>query len=316
MTRSRLQQAKTVRRITAAIVRFVFLAAFSYILVYPLVYMISTAFKSVSDYSDPTVVWVPKYPNFENFVKAAAVTDYAANLWNTVRFSVVSAVLEVFSCSVYAYGLSRYKMRGKSIMLGLLVVTILVPDIMMIVPRMLTFKQLDLFGILGLIGRLTGTELRPNIIDTPLAFYLPSLFGVGLKGGLLMFIYMQFYKNLPGELEEASWLDGAGPFQTYFRIVLPSSGVVTLTVFILSVLWHWNDYLQSLMYTNTNRTLAVVMTDIDQYMYLKLQLDSTSMVNYGVPLAACILFILPPLVMYMFLQRQFIQSIDRVGIVG
>ena len=145
---------------------------------------------------------------------------------------------------------------------------------------------------------------------------LPSLFGVGLKGGLLMFIYMQFYKNLPGELEEASWLDGAGPFQTYFRIVLPSSGVVTLTVFILSVLWHWNDYLQSLMYTNTNRTLAVVMTDIDQYMYLKLQLDSTSMVNYGVPLAACILFILPPLVMYMFLQRQFIQSIDRVGIVG
>lgn len=316
MTRSRLQQAKTARRITAAIVRFVFLAAFSYILVYPLVYMVSTAFKSVPDYSDPTVVWVPKYPNFENFVKAMAVTDYAANLWNTVRFSVVSAVLEVFSCSVYAYGLSRYKMRGKSIMLGLLVVTILVPDIMMIVPRMLTFKQLDLFGILGLIGRLTGTELRPNIIDTPLAFYLPSLFGVGLKGGLLMFIYMQFYKNLPGELEEASWLDGAGPFQTYFRIVLPSSGVVTLTVFILSVLWHWNDYLQSLMYTNTNRTLAVVMTDIDQYMYLKLQLDSTSMVNYGVPLAACILFILPPLVMYMFLQRQFIQSIDRVGIVG
>lgn len=316
MTLNNVRMAKRSRQILISVIRFVFLVAFSYILIYPLVYMVSTAFKSVSDYSDPTVVWVPKYANFENFTKAIHVTDYLTNLWNTVRFSVLSAVLEVFACSIYAYGLSRYKMRGKAIMIGLLVTTILVPDIMMIIPRMLTFKQLDLFGILGLIGRLTGTELRPNIIDTPFAFYLPSLFGVGLKGGLLMFIYMQFYKGLPGELEEAAWLDGAGPFQTFFRIIIPSSGVVTLTVFILSVLWHWNDYLLSLMYTNTNRTLAVVMTDIDQYMYLKLQLDSTSMVNHGVPLAACILFILPPLVMYMILQRQFIQSIDRVGIVG
>lgn len=304
------------RQVFVSVLRAVFLIAFSYILVYPLFYMISTALKSVSDYADPTVVWVPKFASFDSFNKALRVMDYYTNFWNTVRYEVFAAVLEVFSCSIFAYGLARFKMRFKNGMIFLLILTILVPDIMLIVPRMMTFKQLDFFGILGLFNRVSGIDLRPNIVDTPLAFYLPSLFGVGLKGGLLIFIYMQFYKGLPNELEEAAWLDGAGPFQTFFRIILPSSGVVILTVFIFSVIWHWNDFLLAVVYTYENRPLAVIVNDIKQYMYLVLQMDSSNMINYGVPMGACVLFILPPLVMYMILQRKFIQSINRVGIVG
>lgn len=304
------------RQVFVSVLRAVFLIAFSYILVYPLFYMISTALKSVSDYADPTVVWVPKFASFDSFNKALRVMDYYTNFWNTVRYEVFAAVLEVFSCSIFAYGLARFKMRFKNGMIFLLILTILVPDIMLIVPRMMTFKQLDFFGILGLFNRVSGIDLRPNIVDTPLAFYLPSLFGVGLKGGLLIFIYMQFYKGLPNELEEAACIDGAGPFQTFFRIILPSSGVVILTVFIFSVIWHWNDFLLAVVYTYENRPLAVILNDIKQYMYLVLQMDSSNMINYGVPMGACVLFILPPLVMYMILQRKFIQSINRVGIVG
>lgn len=311
-----IKAQKKARQIFVSILRVVFLIAFSYILIYPLVYMISTALKSVSDYSDPTVVWVPKFATLDSFVKALKVTDYFGNLKNTLFYEMGAAVLEVFACSVFAYGLARFKMRFKNVMMFLLIVTILVPDIMLIVPRMMTFKQLDLFGILGLFNKITGVDIRPNIIDTPFAFYLPSLFGVGLKGGLMIFIYMQFYKGLPYELEEAAWLDGAGPFKTFLKIILPSSGVAILTVFIFSIIWHWNDFLLAVMYTYENRTLAVVINDIRQYMYLVLQMDSTNMINYGVPLAACVLFIIPPLVVYMILQRKFIQSIDRIGIVG
>lgn len=311
-----VQTRKTGAKLLISIFRILFLLAFSYILIYPLVYMISESLKSVSDYADPTVVWVPKYPSFENFIKAKMVVSYFESFWNTIRFQFVSSVIEVISCSFFAYGLARFKMRFKNVMMFFLVLTIIVPDIMVIIPRMMNFKQLDFLGILKLFYNITGFDLRPNIVDSPLAFYLPSLLGVGLKGGLLIFIYMQFYKSFPVELEEAAWLDGAGPFQTYYKIILPSAGVVTLTVFILSTIWHWNDYLLSLMYTYNNRPLAVYINDIKQYMYMVLKSDSTSVDSYGVPLTACILFILPPLLMYMVLQRKFIQSIDRVGIVG
>ncbi len=311
-----IKQQKRAKQIFVSVLRAIFLIAFSYILIYPLVYMISTALKSVSDYSDPTVVWVPKFATFDSFIKALKVTNYFNNFKNTLFYEMGAAVIEVFSCSLFAYGLARFKMRFKGVMMFFLIITILVPDIMLIVPRMMTFKQLDLFGILGLFYRITGLDIRPNIIDTPFAFYLPSLLGVGLKGGLMMFIYIQFYKGLPKELEEAAWIDGAGPFKTFLRIILPSSGVALLTVFIFSVIWHWNDFLLAVMYTYENRTLAVVINDIRQHMYLVLQMDSTNILNYGVPLAACVLFIIPPLVMYMFLQRKFIQSIDRIGIVG
>lgn len=316
MNLSEIKVRKRVKRIFTGVLRTVFLIAFSYILVYPLVYMISTALKSVLDYADPTVVWVPKFVTFDSFVKAFKVTNYFVNMKNTLIYEIGAAVLEVFSCAVFAYGLARFKMRFKGVMMFLLIITILVPDIMLIVPRMMTFKELDLFGILGLFNKISGIDLRPNIIDTPFAFYLPSLLGVGLKGGLMIFIYMQFYRGLPYELEEAAWIDGAGPFKTFIKIILPSSGVALLTVFIFSIIWHWNDFLLAVMYTYENRTLAVVINDIKQYMYLVLQMDYTNIVNYGVPLAACVLFILPPLVVYMILQRKFVQSIDKIGIVG
>lgn len=307
---------KTGRQVFVSVLRALFLIALSYILVYPLVYMISNGLKSPADIGDPNVMWVPKYPTWDNFNYALKVTDYLESFKNTVIYELGAAVIEVFSCAVFAYGLSRFKMRFKSVMVFLLIVTIFIPEIMLLVPRMLTYKQLDLFGILGLFNKFTGIDLRPNIIDTPFAFYLPSLFGVGLKGGLMIFIYMQFYKSLPYELEEAAWMDGAGPFTTFLKIILPSSGVAMLTVFIFSVIWHWNDFLLALVYTYENRTLAVVINDIRQYMFLVLQYNVSNNDSYGIPLAACVLYILPPLILYAFLQRKFIQSIDRIGIVG
>lgn len=301
-----------------SVLRFVFLISFSYILLYPVFYMLSMALQSPADYADSSVVWIPKYFTTLHFEHAWKSMQYLKSLWNTIRFDLVAAVISVFSCAFYAYSLARFKMRGKSLMMVILILTILVPDIMVVIPRIANFKALDFLGILGLFDKLTGIDLRPNIVDSPLAFYLPSIFGMGLKGGLLIFIYMQFFKGLPRELEEAAWLDGAGPLQAFLRIILPSSGVVILTVFIFSIIWHWNDSLLAALYTYEERTLAVVLTDIKQHMYLQLGLASgaTNINYYGVPLAACLMFIAPPLLLYMVLQRKFVQSIDRIGIVG
>lgn len=299
--------------------RALFLIAFSFILVYPILFMISNAVKTQTDTMNPAVQWLSRSPTLYGFQLAFMGMEYPKAFLHTVLYEVISAVIEVFTCSFYAYGLSRFKFRAKPVLMFLLIVTILVPDVVLLIPKIMNFRHMDFIGILGLIGRLTGVELRPNLTDTVWTFYLPSLLGVGLKSGLIMYIYIQFLKGLPYELEEAAWIDGAGPYRTFFRVILPSSGVVILTVLILSIIWHWNDWLLASMYTSENMTLAVTVKDISYVITRWAQTNHYTVsehLKFGMPLAACLMFIFPPTAMYLILQKQFIQSIDRVGIVG
>jgi multiple sugar transport system permease protein len=188
-------------------------------------------------------------------------------------------------------------------------------------PTVTTYKQLDVFGILGLVNSLTGIDIRPDILGGALTFYLPALFGVGIRAGIIIYIYIQFFKGLPKELEEAAWIDGAGPLKTYLRIALPSSGVVITTVSVFSIIWHWNDsYLASIYLDQSNWPLAVKLSEITNYEGLGamagIKFGPENPESVAIVMAACLLFVLPVLIMYMILQNKFVKSIDRVGITG
>ena len=302
-----------------SVLRMLFLLACEFVLLYPVIFMISNSFKVTSDTLNPAVKWFSLSPTTYGYKVAWMAFDYWNGLKITFLFGIVSGLIEVVTCAVYAYGLSRFELRFKKIWMFLLIVTILIPDVMLIIPRILNFRYMDVFGILGLFYKLTGVDLRVNITDTVWTFYLPSLFGVGLKGGLFIYIYMQFFKGLPKELEEAAWIDGAGPVQTFIRIIIPSSGVVILTVLIFSFIWHWNDWLLATMYTENNHTLAFTLRNISGYigqLWSSMKISADSSAYYGAPLAACLMFIAPPTLLYVILQRHFIESVDRVGIVG
>ncbi len=302
-----------------SVLRMLFLLAFEFVLLYPVIFMISNSFKVTSDTLNPAVKWFSLSPTTYGYKVAWMAFDYWNGLKITFLFGIVSGLIEVVTCAVYAYGLSRFELKFKKLWMFLLIVTILIPDVMLIIPRILNFRYMDVFGILGLFYKLTGVDLRVNITDTVWTFYLPSLFGVGLKGGLFIYIYMQFFKGLPRELEEAAWIDGAGPVQTFIRIIIPSSGVVILTVFIFSFIWHWNDWLLATMYTENNHTLAFTLRNISGYigqLWSSMKISADSSTYYGAPLAACLMFIAPPTLLYVILQRHFIESVDRVGIVG
>lgn len=305
------------KRILTETLRYGFLICFAYILIYPVLYMFTNAVRTTTDFIDPSVVWLPKSMTLENFKDALSALKFSESFKNTVIFEVFSAAIEVMSCAVFAYGLSRFKFKYKSVLMFFLILSILIPDVMLLLPRVLNFKHLDFLGLFKLIYNITGTDLRIDIYDTPLTFYLPSILGVGLKGGMFIFIYMQFFAGLPPELEEAAWIDGAGPIKTFIRIVIPSSGVVILTVSIFSLIWHWNDYYLASMYILDNRTLSVMVHDISQQIFLTFgEVNGISSLLFAVPSAACLILIAPPLIIYLFLQKYFIKSIDRVGIVG
>jgi len=299
--------------VLVSLARYAFLIAIGYVVLIQLIYMCSYAFRVPEDVNDASVVWVPKTFTLENFNVAIEALKYFGTLFNTVTVQVLSGLIEVFTCSIAAYGFARYNFKGKKIFFSIVILMILVPPQMTAVSMSLNYAYFDLFGILNGIGKLIGTDIRPNLLNSGLVFWLPSLFGVGLRSGLFIFIYNQFFKGLPKELEEAAYIDGANAFTTFMRVVIPSSGVAFLTVTIFSVVWHWNDYYLSILYLNDNQPLSVSLSKLASSIYNMSGYGSNS-VAYS--MAACLLYILPIVIMYLLLQRKFIASIDRVGIVG
>lgn len=312
-----LKMKKNTGKVFFSILRLLILLSIGYIIIYPMLQMITTAIKSKEAFYNAANVWIPSGTDIKfNFSMAIDAIEYWDGLKSTFLLEIVAGLIEIFSCSVMAYGLSRYKFKLKGIVTICLFMTILIPDTMVIIPRMVNYSKVDFLGILGLIRKVTDVDLRPSIIGSPLAFWLPSLFGIGLRSGILIFIYMQFFKGLPYELEEAAWIDGANPLRTFFSIALPSSGVVITTVLIFSVIWHWNDTFLASMYMKSNYPLAVNLERIITTLHSMGYFVELNVQAQAIMMAACVLFVMPPLIFYMIMQRNFIESIDRVGITG
>lgn len=309
------RKVKGLKSVLYSIFRLIILLAVSYIIIYPLLYMLSSALKTASAFQDPGVLWIPKVLTSANFKNAIEAMNFKNALFSTLRLEVVSAVIETAACAVTAYGLARFNFPGKKLITVMLVFLIVVPSQMLVIPMTVNFSQLDFFGILKALGAVTGKELRPNILDTSWCFYLPSLFSVGLRSGILIYIYHQFFLGLPKELEEAAWIDGSAPPRTFLCIALPSSTVAVITVFVLSLVWHWNDYYLAVMYTSENFPLAVSLASLPQKLSL-LGIWPGNILNTTGVMAGCVMFVTPILLFYLILQRKFIKSIDRVGITG
>ena len=296
------------------------LLSIGYVIIYPLMYMISSSFRSGDSYYDPTITWITNQVTTSNYKLAADALDYWNTLKNTVLYELLAGLIQLFVCSFIAYGLARFNFKEKKILMFMLILIILLPVQMTILPTYVNYSHLDVLGILGGINKLTGIDLRINILDSPFVFYLPALFGVGLRSGIIIYIYIQFFKGFPYELEEAAWLDGCSPLGTFLRIVLPSSSVVIFTNLIFTLIWHWNDYFIASMYLKSREsfTLAMSLSTIIS----TLNDSRVAAWNAGSPasgsivMAGCTLFVLPMLIMYIFLQSKFVKSIDRVGITG
>lgn len=311
---SKVKLAKKGGSVVVSIFRYLFLIAVSYIILYPLFAMIAYSIQTGNDIIDNSVIWISKEPTFNNFIKAFEALEYPTAGLQTVFVGGISALLEIFTCALTAYGFARFKFKGRGPLFALVLFTAIVPVQILVIPLYLNYRYFDFGGILTLIGNIIPMEeAYIDLTDTGLTFWLPSLFSVGLRSGLFIFIYRQFFLGLPKELEEASWIDGAGPLKTFIRIVIPSSGTAFLTVSIFSVIWHWNEYYESVIFFNSAQPLSVKLANVTTALKTLGVGD-----NFMAPsvCAACLLFILPMLIMFLLLQKKFIQSMDRVGIVG
>ena len=304
--------------ILVAVFRWLFLISVGYIVLFPILSALSTAIKQDMAFYDVSLYWIPRYITFENFKIAFDTMNYGSAVTRTLTLEIVSAGIEIVTCAIVAYGFARFNFRFKKLFEFLLMATIVIPTQIYIVSMVIGFKSFDFVGILGLFNELTGIDLRPNLLNTNLTFYLPSIFAMGLRSGILIYIYIQFFSGLPKELEEAASIDGAGPIQTFWRIAIPSSGVVILTVAVFAVIWHWNDYNLAVMYFSRDYPLAVQLASLPDLLTVNNPFvgGAATVMKNSVTMAGCLLFVVPLLVAYLCVQNRFVQSIDRVGITG
>jgi multiple sugar transport system permease protein len=282
---------------TLSLARLLFLAIVGYIVLYPLIYMIVSAIKDRDALLDMEHIWVPVSYSLKSFGETFELMNFGNALKQTLVVQVLSAAIEVFVCAFIAYGFARFKFKGKPLFTFLLILSLLIPIQMYSLSMSINFRNLHIFS-------------------TPFVYWLPSLFGVGIRSGMMIFIYQQFFIGLPKELEDAAYIDGAGPVKTYFSIALPSSSVVITTVAVLAFVWHWNEYhLSTLSFLSDDAPLSMTMNFLEVYLkqigIYKGWPEYSTLVS-----AACLMFIVIPLVLYMIFQRKFVRSIDRVGITG
>ncbi len=273
----------------------------AFIFVVPILRLITTSLMDVMDLYDPTVVWLPRRWAFENYQRAVAALEYGLSFRNTVFVAGLSSILQTLSCAMVGYGFARFKFPGRDRLFMLVLFAMIVPPHAIIIQLFILVSGMKFQGInLGL--------------ETYWPFILPSIFGMGLRGALFVFIYRQFFKGLPWELEDAAMIDGAGPLRIFLNVMLPLAQPAILVVFLFSFVWHWNDSLEPSIYLSRAelfflpQRLSVVEAALTN-------LQMRGMWGTGTIMAATLLVILPLLVLYLFTQRYFVESIERTGLI-
>ena len=275
-----------------------------FIFIYPILYMISTSFMDRNDLLDSSVKWLPSSLYIQNYIAAAKSMDFWKTLGKGVIIAGVPTLFNVLTGMIVGYGFARYDFKLKKLFMGILLFSYILPDQVTMIPTYVLYNDM---GILGTIW----------------TFVLPALFGNGINSAIFILIFYSFFKQVPKVLMEAAYIDGAGHFKAFFKIAIPSAVPAIITVFLFSFVWYWNEsyltemYVQGLATKSEWTNLVIQLKNFDSNFSTRATTgDMATSLNESVRMAATSLSILPLFLMYLVLQRQFIESIDRTGITG
>lgn len=281
--------------------RFFIIFGLAFIILYPVIYMFSCSFRDSIDMNDPSVMWIPKHFTFDVIAETAEVMKLPETLLNTFLLNIGCSVVQVMACAFTGYGFARFDFFGRKFFFGIVIMMIIVP------PQIISLPLYSNFVHLGLI-------------NSKLSMYLPALMGNGIRSGFMIFIFCQFFKGLPKEIEDSAYIDGCGRFRAFLSIILPNAKSALLTVFLFSVVFYWNDYYISSLFFTDNQTVALMVKNLDSRLSVKLFNSSAVKASPREQIvwleAGCLISVSPMLIMYAFLQRYFIEGIERSGIVG
>ena len=289
-------------------VTYLLLTCIGYIYLEPIFQMISKALMSPADVINPSIEWLAKSPTLSNFKVAANVLKIPGSLVNSIGFSALLALLQTFVAAMTGYGLSRFRFRGKNFWFVMIQLAFILPTALLMIPRLIIF-------ILAQQG--TGIQF----LGTAIPQVLMAISGQGVNSTILILICWNFFNLVPYSLDEAAMIDGAGPLQTFFHIAVKLSVSTVLIVFLFAFVWNWNETYQTSTFLGGTMDLLPAKLSVFDSQFEGIAnagVGSTSnyKINEAYKMAATLISIAPLLVLYGFVQKQFIQGIENTGITG
>lgn len=312
MTKTKVDPARArvqVKRVSTGIFRilcYLLLIDLAFVFLYPFLYMVVTSIKTYGDINNLSVNWIPTSFHWENYVIAGEAMKIQYSILNSVIVTGLATLGHLLSCTFIGYGFARFDFPFKRMLFFGVILSATIPIQTMIVPFYITYTNL-------------------GMIDTYLPLIIPTYLGFGLRGGIFIFLFRQYFLGFPKSLEEAALIDGCGRIRSFFRIALPSAGPSVIVCLVLSMVWHWNDYYEPSVYMSVTEKSAMVPQMLPNlYNWISnMPVDVTGssrdlelIYHEGVVMAATAIAIAPLLIAYAFLQKKFMQSVERSGLVG
>lgn len=252
----------------------------------------------VRDVYDSTVNYIPKHFTLEHYKSAAKLLKYSSSLFGTIFLSGTIAFIQMAMSTFVAYGFARFNFKGNGLLFVMAILAMMIPPDVLLVPYYLYFRSM-------------------SILDTWWPLIILSLTCTGLKNGLYIFIMRQYFKGIPRALEEAAYIDGAGVFRTLVSVILPDAKGMMITVFLFSFVWMWLDGTYTPVFCSGLNVLQTTMGTLLNPLDSLADVGNTQVLAGGLIINAGILLVITPLlVLYAIMQKSFVESISRSGLVG
>jgi multiple sugar transport system permease protein len=252
--------------------------------VYPFVWMISTSFKMEIDVFDFPFRIIPKRWNFKNYFTIFHDSNFFIFYLNSIKITVLSVFGNLFFSSCAAYAFARLNFKGRDFIFMLYIATLMIPLQVILLPKFILFQKLGLY-------------------DTHMALILP-----GMVSAFSVFFLRQTYKSIPMELSDAGRIDGASQMRIYFQLILPLAKGALITVMVLAIIDSWNDYMQPLVLLKSIANFTIPI-GLDWF-------QTTNSTNYSLIMAGTVCALIPILIVFIFTQRFYIESLATSGLKG
>ncbi|MCW1967999.1 MAG: carbohydrate ABC transporter permease [Anaerolineae bacterium] len=277
------------RELVSSIIYHLFVGFFCLLMIYPLLWLFSSSLKPSAEVFRDTTSLIPSRLSFENYTNGWAGfggITFSTFYLNSFIYTSLAVVITVFFSAMVAYGFSRIQFTGRKFWFACMITTLMLPVQVVIIPQYIMFSNL-------------------KWLNTLYPLLLPRIGGQAF----FIFMFMQFIRGIPKELDEAAEIDGCGKIGIFFRIILPLIVPAMVTAAIFSFYWTWEDFLSPLIYLNSPKLYTVSLA-------LRSFADPSANTDWGAIFAMSALSLVPVFIIFIFFQRYLVQGISTTGLKG
>jgi len=269
---------------------YVFLIVLGFILIYPLIWLVISSFRATNAEIFGTASLIPHSFTLEGYRlgwQGTGQFGFGTFFINTFQLVIPTVVFTVISSVIVAYGFARFNFPFKRILFALMISTLMLPNAVTIIPRFILFREL-------------------NWLDSYLPFIVPAAMA---NHPFFVFMLIQFFRGLPTELDESATIDGCNSFQTLIYVLLPLCKSALFAVGLFQFIWRWNDFLAPLIYIGSVRNFTLALG-------LRMSIDAGAAIQWNQVIAMAVVTMIPPMLLFFFAQRHFIDGIATTGLKG